>query len=450
MILLILITQQMALILARMARTNPLIRRVLLVFNSWWGILLIYSFFSPYGGYKISTDAYFLIWIFILVFNAVFIFAKSKGYTGTTITKEGFSTNYSEKGIVRQYDILILENKIITGAICIAVIILIRYAIKYSTLISLGSILNARNERYYVGGLFGTTLELLFYNYVVSPFSFLFSFIISFSLLYDRIKTKQFWLSVIGIILYTYVGANRFPVVLLLVNIMYLWIIRSYYNRRKINGKSVSRFIRVVIIFCVGIFGMSYITAFRRGMIGFSLDAVIDNFDILSNQMLGYSIGPLSGFSYLLDSDIMRNHWFAGRAVVLNGIDELFTYILSIIGIHIPCAKNVLGAIANEQYVIGNRSMNALFTCIYWFFSDFGYIGVVIFSGLFAWVEKKMVSRFVNAPNIFSLMLATHVLYFMFMSNMIWQINNVDSLLYMLIICLLNKKVAKIGYVDAD
>ena len=238
--------------------------------------------------------------------------------------------------------------------------------------------------------------------------------------------------------------------VLLLVNILYLWIIRSYYNRRTINGKSAFRFIRIALIFSAGIFGMSYLTAFRRGALGFNVNAVLGNFDILYDQILGYSTGPLSGLSYLLDTGTMENHWFVGRAVLLNGFEEVFTYLLSFVGIHISCAKNVLGAIANIQYGIGNRSMNALFTCIYWFYSDFGYLGVVLFTGVFAWTGKKVVSRFVSKPNIFTLMLAIHFSYFMFMSNMIWQINNVDSLVYMLIIYILHKKISQVGYAERD
>ena len=450
MIFIVLVTQIILLGFSYIAKTKALIRRMLFVFNIWWAILLIFSEISPYGGYKISTDAYILIWLFIFVFNSVFIISKSIKNNGAQYTKEGFSNTYSEDGIVKQYDKLILENKALTFSIYIMTAMLIYYAVKYSTIMSKGSILNARNERFYVGGLFGTTLELLFYNYIVSAFRYLFSFIISFSLLYDRVKTKQFLLSVIGLALYSYVGASRFPVVLLLVSVLFLWIVRSYYKRRTINGKSIVRFIRIALVFCAGIFGMSYLTAFRRGVLGFNVNAVLDNFDILYDQMLGYSIGPLSGLSYLLDSKTMGNHWFVGRAVVLNGFEEVFTYLLSFIGINFSCAKNVLGAIANVPYNIGNRSLNALFTCIYWFFSDFGYIGVVLFSGFFALVEKKAVSRFVSKPNIFSLMLAIHLLYFMFMSNMIWQINNVDSLVYMLMIYLLHRGVKKFGYVESD
>ena len=448
MIFIILVTQIILLGFSYIAKSNVLIRRMLIVFNAWWALLLVFSKMSPYGGYKISTDAYILIWIFIFVFNLVYIFTKSINNNGIQYTKEGFSNTYSESSIVKQYDKLILDNKALAFGIYIITAMLVYYAIKYSTIMSVGSILNARNERFYVGGLFGTTIELLFYNYIVSAFRYLFSFVISFSLLYDRVKTRHFWFSVVGLALYSYVGASRFPVVLLLVNILFLWIIRSFYNRRRINGKGFVRFIRIALIFGIGIFGMSYLTAFRRGVIGFNVNAVIDNFDILYDQMLGYSTGPLSGLSYLLDSRTITNHWFVGRAVVLNGFEEVFTYLLSFIGIHFTCAKNVLGAIANIQYRIGDRSMNALFTCIYWFFSDFGYIGVVLFSGLFAWVEKKAISRFVSKPNIFSLMLAIHVLYFMFMSNMIWQINNVDSLVYMLIIYLIHRGVKKVGFVE--
>jgi len=448
MIYLILLTQVLFVAMAFASRTNPLLRRTLIVFNAWWALLIVLSGIAPYGGYRISTETYLLIWLFILVFNTIYIFTKPARKKWRGKNMEASTYVYSEDEISRQYDQLILKNKFITIALYFITFILVYYAIKYSTIMSIGSFLDARNERFYVGGLFGTTIELLFYNYVISAFRYLFSFVIAFSLLYNRIKTKHFLICVLDLALYAYIGASRFPVILLLVNIFFLWIIRSFYNRRKMDGRSIGRLLKISLIFFAGIFGMSYLTAFRRGVLGFNVNAILDNFSILYQQILGYSVGPLSGLSYLLDTEVMVNHWFLGRAVVLNGFDELITYILSFVGIHISCAKNVLGAIANVQYHIGSASLNALFTCIYWFFSDFGYVGVVLFTGIFAWVEKKAVSNFVYQPNIFSLMLAIHVLYFLFMSNMIWQINNVDSLLYILMIYLLykrGKKLPRIG-----
>ena len=150
MLYIILTTQIILLGFTYIIKTNGLIRRMLIVFNAWWALLLVYSKVSPYGGYRISTDAYILIWIFIFVFNFIFIFAKSIKNNGAQYTKEGFSNTYSESRIVKQYDKLVLDNKVLTFGIYIITAMLVYYAIKYSTIMSVGSILNARNERFYV------------------------------------------------------------------------------------------------------------------------------------------------------------------------------------------------------------------------------------------------------------------------------------------------------------
>ena len=131
MIFIILVTQIILLGFSYIAKSNVLIRRMLIVFNAWWALLLVFSKMSPYGGYKISTDAYILIWIFIFVFNLVYIFPKSINNNGIQYTKEGFSNTYSESSIVKQYDKLILDNKALAFGIYIITAMLVYYAIKY-------------------------------------------------------------------------------------------------------------------------------------------------------------------------------------------------------------------------------------------------------------------------------------------------------------------------------
>lgn len=452
MLLVILLTQvALTAISYRVNRSQKLIGTLYITFNIWWSLLLIVSYFFPYGGYKISSDTYILIWIFLTVFNSFFLLScsKKKSNHNINIVDDKKSLSKMER-LPQQYVHYILNNKKLTVILYVVTILLVFYAIRYSSIMTLDNVLNARNERFYVGGLFKSTYELLFYNFFVSAFRYYFSFVVAFSLLFGMVKNRQFILCLLDLLLYSYIGSSRLPLVLLIVSVLLMWIIRNSCHDKRKDTHNIKRFLFVICAVALGLFGMSYLTAFRRGMLDFSFKAVMDNFNILNDQILNYCIGPLSGLSYLYDSGVMKNHLFFGRAVILNGFDELLSYLLGFMGIHFSYAKNELGAISNVSYEIGNTTFNALFTCIYWFYSDFGIAGVFLFSGLFAYVEKRCIVLFLDRINIFSMMLLVHVAYFMMMSNMIWQITNLDSLLYIIVLSVMYKKTKNVSSIQAD
>lgn len=422
-------------VLAHISRQPLLVRRLFNIFNIWWIIVLVFSKIQPYGGYIVSEDTYLLFFLFLLVFGISFVLARNIDY--------GFQ--YEEAEIQNQYTIYIEENRELFILLMFCTVMLGYYAYRYSTIMTMDTFLNARNERFYVGGLFKSTIEILFYNFFVTMWKYFFAFVISFSIAFSRMKSKFFVFSVIDLILYTYIGSSRFPIVLLVINLIVIFIIKKTYGHEKITFASIRRFAFLILTMFIAVFLMAYITAFRRGVLTFNLSSISENFSILYDQMIGYSTGPISGLSYLQTSKLLYNHWFFGRAVLINGVEELLVNFAGFAGIPLSCAKYVLAEVANKNIIVGSETFNALYSCVYWFFADFGYIGVVIFSAIFGWVEKKCVSFYSNRPSLISLMLIVHVMYFMIASNMIWQINNVDSLLYIGLIYIIERKMKKEG-----
>lgn len=431
MVIIISLTQLLMLIISYFINKKNLFKWIFLV-NIWWGILIIANKINPYGGYRVSNNTYMLIWLFLLFLTI--------GYSFTKINVR-INKTCDEKIFLNQYDNIILNNRIVKIIMYIITGLLIFYAIRYARYMGADNILLARTARYYVGDVFRSTIELLFFNYFVATGRFFFAFIISFGLLFGRLKNRMFVLSVINLILYSYIGGSRFPFVLLGVEILVLMLIKNQLSVQKLTSKKIWRGVLVGLCILIIVFFMLYFTAYRLGMLKYNFDFMKESIQVLYDQIIGYNTGPLSALSKSLDEGILYNHYYFGRAVILNGIDEFFSNFCSAFGIHITSARYAIGEVMSRTINIGINSFNALFTYIYWFYFDFGIIGVVIYSFVFGFLEKEVVCKFLENPSLWTLMLMVHMMYFFIMSNTTWELNAADSLVYIVILfCYIRKK----------
>lgn len=401
-------------------------RIVLTVFLAYWAGIIILSLVAPYGGYSVSGRVYGLVSIFLCCFCLGCALRR-----GVHVKNSCFR---GEADLLLQYDKNIGDNRFILALTSFMCIALLYYAVKYASFLSTSSIAEVRTARYFVGGLFGSTIELLFYNYIIASSRFLFAFIAGFSLSFGRLKQPVAWLSIIGLTLYSFVGSSRFPLILLAVDALLLMLFKGFCFRQHSVSKTgglLPKLIGVVIFVCGA---MLYLTAVRRGMSVFSLEALGSSLKALWTQVVGYSVGPLSGLSYLLSEGAVTEHYYAGYVAVFNGCGELLDYVLSLAGIELESPKAVLATLANNEIVLGDASFNALYSCIYWFYADSGVMGVICFSLLFGLIVGQSFLHLSKSHSIQSLMIVVHVSYFVLMSNMIWQIGNVDSLLYIVVL----------------
>ncbi|HAV90638.1 MAG TPA: hypothetical protein DCW44_05145 [Eubacterium sp.] len=404
----------------------------IIFFNAWWIFLLLFNYVFPFGNYSVSDKAYICF--------GLFLFFTTFGYLLFGSKKESKYLRNSYDTIEQQFENIIINNKMIKLIILFSVVLLLYYAYRYSVYMGRTSVLNARLARFYVGNVFSSIIELLFFNYIISASRFLFAFIIAFGVVFGKIHNFSFVFSVVGLVVYSYIGGSRFPFVLLTMEIIFLFIINKESKLEKNALKRIIRFFLIMIVGFLIYFFMLYFTAYRLGMKGIDKSFLSSASETLYDQIIGYNIGPLSSFSSSLDSGILYNHYYFGRCAVLNGVDELISNILSFIGIHFRSARYAIGEIAAQQVSVGEKSFNALYTSVYWFFADLGFIGISIYSFVFGAIEKKVVVRFYKEKNIWTLMLVLHCLYFLIMSNFTWEINTMDSLVYIIFLFVFVRK----------
>lgn len=424
----IIITQVMLSIISFIVNRKN-VAKWIAVFNLWWVFLLLLSTIIPFGGYNTSGNGEILIWIFLMCTTVGYVFQTNR---------KGISMS-SGKELDQNFDKLILQNKKVKMLLLLFTLLLGIYAIRFSQYINSTNILNARVARYYVGGVFSSTIELLFFNYVIASSRFFAIFIIAYSVIYGRVWNSLCWLSIINLFLYSFVGGSRFPIVMLGVEIVILALYKKQMKPKKqkrftTNWKEIKRKLLFIVCIFIVIFGILYFTAYRLGMTQYDSEMMWESFEEFYKQSIGYNTGPIAALDKTLEDGILTNHHYFGQAVLLNGIDEIFANTLSAIGISYSSARYVIGELASKSVMLGNISFNALYTCIFWFYSDMGIIGVIFYSLLFGILVGKVVRIFEDRPTLWSLMLNAHILYFFIMSNITWEVNTVDSLLYILFI----------------
>jgi len=433
MIYVIVVFQLLMMFLKLFSGPNRFDTTVFILFSMIWISLLLLAEVSPLGGYQMSETAVSMCGLFLLFFDI--------GYVVLGASQRKINKGIQRENVVEQYKRIFLSNGLIRFFLMIFALILFVFALRYFNVVFQGDFINARNARFYVGKVFKSTLELLFYNYIVCAASFFWAFIIAFSIVFGAYKNRVFFWSVLDYVLYSFIGSGRLSLVVLLVEMMLLALAKRCYLKERLTLKKIKNAVAIFFVIIFGMFGMAYMTAVRRGVTHFGVEALVEALQVLWDQIKEYNIGPFSALSYMYDSGKMYNHLYMGKAVLLNGVDEFLSYFLGIFGINFECSKTVLGVIANATIYFGSASFNALYTCIYWFFSDFGYIGIALFSTIFGFTERKVIRKFDKDPDIFSLMIMIHVLYFLFVAHMVWQINNVDSLAYIGVIMILKKKI---------
>ncbi len=441
MIVLFIVLIQTALVLIAKTMCRPLAFKVVLFFNIWWMALTVISLVSPVGGYAISFETYLLLGAFIALCSIGFIAVS---------TRERDSEKKRDINDIRQSFIDIVYNsRLLRIATYVSTVLLVFYAIKYAIYIGSGNFLDARNVRFFVGPVFGSTIELLFYNYVISAERFLWAFIFCFALVFNTRKGLLFWVSGLNFLLYIFIGASRYPIVLLGVYVLVMFVARSLFvssgGLRAGLGKLAALGAFALVLFL----GMSYFTAYRRGMTSFNTAQFLDGMNALYEQIVSYNAGALGGLSITLEEGSLYNHWYFGRAVWFGGIEEIADNLCGFLGVDWTSPRYVIGEIANESVLVGTVWINALFTDVYWFYSDMGILGVLFYSLVFGVIARLCVNKFDRTASVWSLMIMTHVLYSFFLSNSTWDLTTVDSLVYiaavLLFVRLREKKMEKRG-----
>lgn len=366
-----------------------------------WSFVLVTSSINPYDTHNINPSTYLICITFILSFSIGYLLIKQN--IPKYKYEESYFTNLYNK-------ILINKTFVIIQLFCITSLVF--YANKYFTYIASATVADARTARFFSGAVFTSGFEIAIFNYLISSYLWFVKFLLAFGIAINRIRSFG-WLSLlITTILYMGFGAGRiFAVeiffILLFIQITLQQICKDYYPNLILHATTLLSMLFFTII----------LTAIRMADINqFNFDLLIRATYTLFEHFIIYFTGPLRAFEIAL-SNIDKYFWLSYGFLTLSSLDEIISYLLIFIGFDVkPYIWNV-GILLNEEiYIGGQNTFNALYSVIYYFYFDFGYIGILLFGitlgfltayTIRAVLKNGDIGRFFIASLIFTISLST-------------------------------------------
>lgn len=374
-------------------------------------LLIIIPLFNPLGMYKVSGYTYLLIIIcttsFLLAFNIISKYMIK--------TKEDF--NNAQNKMLISLDKL-LKSKIFLFLTFIMFFIVTYYLIKYNIIIKDMSKLQIRMVRFI--DLFGSSIETLFFNYIIAGYVYIASIIFSVMLINKRYKNPIFILISFTILEFSLIGYSRMVYLNIAIYIFINILLKSNL-KELINLKNITK---ISVIFCaifVMLFGMIYARICKNNV------SVVDNIKKTiknqSEQIIEYSVGSFRLLDYFIKNGFegLKYKYTYGQATFA-GIQEIILYPIKGMGAEINSFNNIMGKQTQIPIKIGeDTEFNAFYTCIMNFYLDYGFLGVIIFPILHSILIILSLNQYYRKKDIFSFILLNFVLLNLFFSIIRWN-----------------------------
>lgn len=436
MIALILAFIQFFLILiARELIKDKISKFIISTYLLFYGFWFLISTLNPFGLYNVSDLVY------LIQFLGVFLFFLGFVMCGGVKGENSLMTNFTVRFELDRY-------KAIKLLLLVSVLIVFHYLTKFNLIVELyGNAGDARMSRFEKGDLFGSTIELLVFNYLSFPIAVYCMAIIAYMSIIKHRYSVIFFLACAYISIYTLIGSGRENIFILITMLILTSAINSIINRRRLKflkqknkSKTVKKIliISLVSLFCV--FVLSYLTALRQIGTEMSFENLtLGFFDILKNGVV-YFVGPFRAFEIALRNNYIEKTGLLFGAGTFGGVEELLGYPLIYFGANFNLASNVIGnLLQNTTISIGPDTLfNFAYTNLLIYYLDFGIFGVILFSFLFGLLVRKCINHFQENPNFFSFTIVLYLFYAILFSVFKWPFQSAASIILFLSACLLS------------
>ncbi|MFV0151823.1 oligosaccharide repeat unit polymerase [Empedobacter falsenii] len=402
---------------------------MLQIYLGWWGINMFISTLNPFNLYEVSFNTYILLILNVFCFLIGYIFYK-------------FNIKLKNENISKENAIFYLnklnKSKPLLILFLFFAIYLFLKLLKYIAIQTLLNEENIRMVRYEVGLLFSSGNEIIFYNFFVETISFFSAVYIVMCISLKKTNCKLFYLSFIIFGSYSLIGAGRGPLIMLIFYYIFFNLLLKK-ERTKINQKKKqkSKFFAIAGFFFLLVV-MSLQTAVRSGR-DISFNSIKFGFDILIKHSVVYCIGAFRALDYGIDNFNILQYSY-GRFTFL-GVDELIYYFCKIIGVDYNNFGSTLGTAMVGSFNIGpNDTFNALFTCVLPFYTDFGLLGIIIFSTSLGVFFKMIMINFLKTKDMYYMMLVLFVAVLSIYSLFTWSFSAPSTYIILIILFIKRKK----------
>lgn len=412
---------------------SKLEKNVIISYILWWMLLLIISIYNPLGLYSVSNKVYFLLMIHIMsLFGGFLIFFKS------CRKKIDFIL------LKKKHD-KIISKKPLKVIFVILNIILLYYFVQYRSYIN-ADFAMAREAVFTVGSVFKTSIEIIFFNWIITVFTNFAAFIICFSFLVKNIKNTTTILSFTAIILKSFIGSGRFTLIYLCIMLVFTYYVtENIYLKSDLEAISKSKTRKTkFIVFIVIIIGIMIMLTARR--MGVSVNS-LKSLHIATNEfflhVLDYTIAPFRAFDYGLLQYTESISWQFGKAFFA-GVDEIVGNIIKLFGSGYVWFNQNIGQLTQSTIFVGKSSLfNALYTAPFIFYYDFGFWGIIIDSIILGILTKKAIVSFEKKGYLSMFFLSAYLFNTIMLTSMRWTLQSPSSILTIIILMLIYLKERK-------
>lgn len=413
------------------------------LYLGWWASCLVASVLNPVGIYAVSGFAYSMLLLNVAMFMA--------GFIATGRDSEAAVERDALCALARSFRRDVVASRATRFVLVGLSIYLARYYVRYLKVLADVGPAEARNIRFSIGTgtIFGNAFEALVFNYFAEALAIGLVVIVSYSLVLGAVRNWVFLWAVADLYLFASIGAGRTVIVQAGVFVVFLVLVRGALEggAREADGgglpelsASTARrknlFISVVLPGLAMVLFMVYLTFARLFSIETSLELLRDG-DLLSiaareflDQVQAYSIGPFRALDYALSHPSLFGFQF-GR-LTFGAVDEMIGYPFRMLGFDYPIMNQQIGQITQEPIFIGSSEFNALYTCVFRFYFDFGIPGVVVLSFAFGAVVRGAVRLFNASPSAPTLAILLVLFGVAFLSMQAWHLSSPAALIFLL------------------
>lgn len=375
-----------------MVKTNSK-RNLAVPFTSFWIVSILMSKYLSSNLYPVNDMIYNYSYIFVcsVLFGFLLVATRKKN---NNKPMNIFKENEQNK-----------NNIYLTIFHLIILIILLFYLKKYNDVQSTLPIYKIRIIRYQVGPLFSTSMELLFYNYVISSVVELFG-LISIVKIFSGVKINlNTFIPLISLIVYSFVGNGRFG----LFNAILFILGTIYFKKNIFDGSkkqnltdSLKKKTVFLVTFCGLLFGMIKISSnrFQSEIQSFS-DLMVVLRDSVEQAVL-YFTGPFRALGYFFEFRKDEVDLLHGKAF-FSGIDEFIGLFIAKLNPDYVTANSVISNLTRDPISIGPETkFNAFYTAIFNSYLDLNSIGLVLFPVLLGIIAAVVWNFHLKFSNLYT------------------------------------------------
>ncbi len=426
-----------------LALTEWLVRdRIALVvarlYLGWWALCLVVSSLDPMDLFPVSGFAYALLLLNVGMFML--------GFVGVGHGVEPRTGPAIGRGLERDFRDRVERNRVLLAVLVGLFPILLRYYLRYQDALAEVGLVEARNLRYYVGPVFGTTLEVLAYNYFAESVALALACIVAYALVLGSVASWVFVWSAADLVLFTGIGGGRTIIVQGGLFLVLLALLRGSFQGTRsdgsageIPGEGEGR--RKSLLLFVGLPGilmlafMVYQTFARMVSLETGVQVLLDG-ELVSvaaqtflDHVWNYSIGPFRALDHALRNPSLFE--FHHGRLTFAAIDEMIGYPLRLLGFNYPILNHEIGAITQEAIFIGSDEFNALYTAVFRYYFDFGVPGVAVFAAAFGAGVRWCVLWFEDEPTVASLAVVLFLFGAAMLSTQLWHLSSPAAVFFL-------------------